>query len=226
MEKIYTIPVNEAFDDCAEDNQKGCPFCEMYRRLEEKEIEIILGASMMEPDIRIKTNEMGFCDKHFSQMLKRKNRLSLALMLESHLAQVKEDANSIFAMKKISKINDSCYICSKTKNQIDKMFETAAWLYDADREFKAKIEKQSFFCMHHYHKFLTVGKNQLNKKKYADFEALIKKVNMDYLEGLQEDVSWFCKKFDYRYKDEPWGNAKDSIERTIRFLTGLDEVEK
>ena len=39
MEKIYTIPVNEAFDACAEDGDKGCPFCEMRRQLEEKEIE-------------------------------------------------------------------------------------------------------------------------------------------------------------------------------------------
>ena len=55
MEKIYTIPVNEAFDYCGEEDTKGCPFCEMYKRLEENELEIILGASMMEPDIRIKT---------------------------------------------------------------------------------------------------------------------------------------------------------------------------
>lgn len=226
MEKIYTIPVNEAFDDCAGDIDKGCPFCEMYRRLEEKEIEIILGASMMEPDIRIKTNEMGFCDKHFSLMLKRKNRLSLALMLESHLAHVSKESNGIGAVKKIGKINDSCYVCSRINHSFDKMVETAAWLFDADREFKGKIESQRFFCLPHYHKFLETGKNHLNKRKYGDFESLVKKVNADYLDALQEDVSWFCKKFDYRFKDEPWGNAKDSIERAIRFLTGLDEVEK
>ena len=88
MEKIYTIPVNEAFDACMEDKTKGCPFCEMFRKVQENELDLILGASMMEPDIRIKTNEMGFCDKHFSMMMKRKNRLGLALMLESHLAHV------------------------------------------------------------------------------------------------------------------------------------------
>ena len=68
MEKIYTIPVNEAFDACAEDNEKGCPFCEMYRVLQEKELEIILGASMMEPDVRIKTNKQGFCRGHYEKM--------------------------------------------------------------------------------------------------------------------------------------------------------------
>ena len=27
LEKIYTIPINEAFDACAADRAKGCPFC-------------------------------------------------------------------------------------------------------------------------------------------------------------------------------------------------------
>ena len=55
-EKIYTIPVNEAFDE-----YDGCPFCRMRRTLEDNERELIMGASMMEPDIRIKTNKLGFC---------------------------------------------------------------------------------------------------------------------------------------------------------------------
>jgi hypothetical protein len=39
-----------------------------------------------------------------------------------------------------------------------------------------------------------------------------------YLDTLSEDVSWFCKKFDYRYESEPWKNSKDSVERAIKFL--------
>ena len=80
--------------------------------------------------------------------------------------------------------------------------------------------------MHHYHKFLSVGKDEIPKKKYADFERLVSKVNQMYLESLSEDVSWFCKKFDYRYDKEPWGNAKNAPERAIKFLTGsLTETE-
>ena len=40
------------------------------------------------------------------------------------------------------------------------------------------------------------------------------------MSSLTEDVSWFCKKFDYRYENEPWKGAKDSVERAIRFLSG------
>ena len=37
---------------------------------------------------------------------------------------------------------------------------------------------------------------------------------------MQEDVSWFCRKFDYRYYDEPWYNSRDAVERTVNKLRG------
>ena len=42
-ERIYTIPVNEAFE-----SDDGCPFCRLYKKLENDELDLILGASMME----------------------------------------------------------------------------------------------------------------------------------------------------------------------------------
>ena len=72
MEQIYTIPVNEAFEASAADPSCGCAFCAMYNKLEENELELILGASMMEPDIRIKTNKQGFCRTHYDMMFVRK----------------------------------------------------------------------------------------------------------------------------------------------------------
>ena len=44
-EKIYTIPVTEAFQQDCE-----CPLCLMEEKLEEEALEYTLGASMMEPD--------------------------------------------------------------------------------------------------------------------------------------------------------------------------------
>ena len=37
MEKIYTIPVNEAFEESG-----TCPFCRMKHKLEENEVDLIL----------------------------------------------------------------------------------------------------------------------------------------------------------------------------------------
>ena len=91
MEQIYTIPVNEAFEASASDASCGCPLCTLYRKLEENELELILGASMMEPDVRIGTNREGFCRLHYDMMFVRKNRLGMALTLESHLKELKDE---------------------------------------------------------------------------------------------------------------------------------------
>ena len=96
MEQIYTIPVNEAFEASAADASCGCPLCTLYRKLEENELELILGASMMEPDVRIQTNREGFCRLHYDMMFVRKNRLGMALTLESHLKELKDEGVWIF----------------------------------------------------------------------------------------------------------------------------------
>ena len=120
METIYTIPVNEAFEASAADSSCGCPFCTLYNKLEDDELELILGASMMEPDVRIKTNKEGFCRPHYDMMFTRKNRLGMALTLESHLAELYEDIKDKplskpgeRATKRISALESDCYICRR-----------------------------------------------------------------------------------------------------------------
>ena len=78
-EDICTIPISEAFEE-----NDGCPVCRMYKTVEDRIVEYIMGAAMMEPDIRIETNRLGFCEKHLRAMMKRRGRLQLALMLETH----------------------------------------------------------------------------------------------------------------------------------------------
>ena len=62
------------------------------------------------------------------------------------------------------------------------------------------------------------GQNRLQKKKLQEFAKQVEEIQEKYLEELKDDVSWFCKKFDYRYDEEPWYNSKDSVERSIKFL--------
>jgi len=214
MEKLYTIPVNEAFDECSRDHSLGCPFCRLYDKLEDNELELILGASMMEPDIRIKTNELGFCDNHFKMMFTRKNRLGLALMLESHLDSVRDHMD----LKKLEKLENSCYVCGRIEYSLTKMIENAVLLWDDDPDFERKMKAQLYFCLPHYRRFMEYAKYRLNKKKFAAFNDVVSDVTERYFDELRNDVSWFCKKFDYRYTDEPWYNSKDAVERAIKFL--------
>ena len=230
MEKIYTIPVNEAFEASAADHDCGCPFCALYRKLEENELDLILGASMMEPDVRIKTNEQGFCKTHYDMMFTRKNRLRMALMLESHLNQLRGETDGkgfsalkgvgVEPMKRLERLEGSCYVCGRIEFSLSKMFETAVLLWEQDEAFRKKLRDQPYICLPHYRMFVEAGRKGLPKKLFADFYKEVSEVVNTYFDSLREDVSWFCKKFDYRYDAEPWGNAKDAVERAIKFTSG------
>ena len=58
----------------------------------------------------------------------------------------------------------------------------------------------------------------MQKKVFREFYPAVLSVNEEYMKSLRGDVSWFCKKFDYRYDEEPWYNSKDAVERSIKFL--------
>ncbi|MBE6557930.1 MAG: hypothetical protein E7661_02825 [Ruminococcaceae bacterium] len=226
MEQIYTIPVNEAFEASRDDHTCGCPMCAIYRKLEENELDLILGASMMEPDVRIKTNEQGFCRLHYDLMFVRKNRLGMALTLESHLKELQGDIKDggllgtpgSKPVKRIAELEQSCYVCKRINYHFEHMAECVVYLWDADEDFGPKLRAQPYFCIPHYKKLLEYGQKRLNKKKLAQFSAEVGKVVNDYMTTLTEDVSWFCKKFDYRYDAEPWYNSKDAVERAIKFI--------
>ena len=229
MEQIYTIPVNEAFDASGTDHACGCPMCALYRKLEENELDLILGASMMEPDVRIQTNKEGFCRTHYDMMFVRKNRLGMALTLESHLKELAEDLKAGLIgklitgadakpVKRIKALENSCYVCRRIDFHFQHMAETVVYLFDTDENFAEKLKQQPYFCLPHYRLLLERGDARLGKKKMAEFTEILAKIEENYLLTLTDDISWFCKKFDYRYTDEPWKNSKDSVERAIKFL--------
>ena len=227
METIYTIPVNEAFEASAADRSCGCPFCTLYNKLEDDELELILGASMMEPDVRIKTNKEGFCRTHYDMMFQKKNRLGMALTLESHLHELADDIKDKALskpgerpMKRISALEDSCYVCRRIEFNFAHMIETAVILWDSDEDFAPKLKAQPYFSLPHYRRLLEYGSKRLGKKQFAEFEKEVSSIVNGYIDTLGEDISWFCKKFDYRYDEEPWYNSKDSVERAMKFLRG------
>ena len=228
MEQIYTIPVNEAFDEVGEKTECGCPFCVLYRKLQNDEIDIILGASMMEPDIRIRTNEQGFCLSHYNIMLRRKRMLGMGLMLESHLAEVEKKVNgptllgskAQASITALEKLNNDCYVCTRIDKNLTAMISTAVYLFETDPNFVIKFKKTPYFCLPHYKRMIEYASKKMPKRCFRDFYECAHGIEEAYVKALQGDVSWFCKKFDYRYDEEPWYNSKDSVYRSIKFLSG------
>lgn len=221
-ESILTIPISEILEP-----RDGCPICRMRDMLEQRTVEYIMGAAMMEPDVRIETNRAGFCHVHFQQMMKQKNRLSLALMLQTHLAAVDEQLFSrkkLFEPKnarkvKLSRINESCFVCEKVDWGMERLMRTFFEMF-SQADFRKLLSEQEYICLPHFDMLQSLAPAYLQKNELDSFNKLVSSLTEKYIESLYADVSHYCNMYDYRNtgKDADWGNSKDSIERAVKFL--------
>ena len=54
----------------------------------------------------------------------------------------------------------------------------------------------------------------------APFIDMLTRLTDTNLDRMQEDISWFIKKFDYRFLNEPWKNSQDAVPRGCNKLRG------
>ncbi len=224
-ETICTIPINDIFMP-----KDGCPICRMESMLEQQYVKFITGDAMMEPNIRIETNKKGFCHRHFSQMFEKGQKLPNALILESHLQEIidnlmpkkakgKPDKKMLDSLK--SEL-DSCYVCDRVKADMHHFMATVFVEWIKGEEFRKLYNEQPYICLKHYDFIMeaALSKGGLPSKYLSEFNAETTALTKNYLLSLKSDITHFCSMFDYRSKGQEWGTSKDSIERSIKFLTG------
>ncbi len=231
-EQLYTIPVNEAFE-----NRCECPICVMYHKIEEGALDFTLGPSYMEDDVRMVTDKVGFCPDHVEKMYKRGNRLGMALMLKTHADKLIADAESKTKHIKLQKnrksedscelseylhkIEDSCFICKRVDEVFDRYVETVFFLYEKESDFREKLRKANGICNKHMRLLLNQAVNYLNKNLAQDFANDVTKLYLTNLTRIRDDLSWFIDKFDYRNADADWKNSKDAVQRMMLQLDGV-----
>ena len=200
----------------------------MRDTIEERMIDYILGDAMMEPDVRIETNKVGFCEYHYEKMMSRRGRLQLALMLQTHINEINE---GIFKKKLFNsdskreqnakKVSDSCFICSKIEWGMSRLIETVYRCYENERDFRDMFNNQSVFCLPHYERLLS-GASKKNMRSYGgEFADNLNRIAGEYSKKLYADLSKYCTMYDYRSRENTdWGDSRDAVERTVAFLNG------
>ena len=221
---ITNIPVAEVFEE-----GDGCPICRLRNRLEKRAVEYITGAAMMEPDIRIETNKKGFCLTHYRSILGQRNRLSVALMMESRLEELEQQIfaglplvgkNAKKQAKDAAQRLCTCFVCDQLEDAMEKMLATVCRTWEGQKEFRDLFERQDCLCLPHFAALVEASAGAMSKKAQPDFAKAASKLARGYLETLREDVHHFCRMYDHSNAgNNDWGNSKDSIERAIWYLT-------
>ena len=230
-EKLYTIPVNEAFEtDCE------CPVCAMRKKLETNAIDFTMGPSYMEDDIREATSRLGFCEKHLEQLYQNQNRLGLALILKTHMDKIVKEVEkhsgsgmkfsspSLFKKKGetsgvvsyLKELEDTCFVCDKINGTFERYLATIFHLYHTEDGFRKKFSTSKGFCTSHYKTLYAIAPEYLSGDELNSFLKELNRLYLENMKRVRDDLEWFINKFDYRYTDEPWKNAKDALPRSMQ----------
>ena len=237
-EKLYTIPIHDAFhEDCE------CPLCAMYKQLEEDALRITMAGYMVD-DQRMESNKTGFCEKHIKMLLTKQDRLGVALMLDTHMENVIRNLEeqrpeivkkSLFGKGKDCKnpvteyantVSNSCFVCDKIEHTFQRYLETICYLYKKESDFRNELLSIKGFCTKHYGMLYQAGIEQLSGKMQESFLQDIKTVYIENMKRVKEDLDWFIQKYEYRFKDEPWKNSKDAVERSLVKLNSVLEKKE
>lgn len=222
---ITNIPVGEIFEE-----KDGCPICRLRNKLEQRAVEYITGAALMEPDIRMETNRLGFCLPHYRQMLGRHNRLGVALMLESHLAETEKRVFSGTPLigksaarqaKDANRVGETCFVCRQVDSAMEKMLATVCRTYEQQADFRRLFEEQPCLCLPHFSALAETAQTAMGKKERGDFTRAARRLAQEYLSELRGDIRHFCEMYDYQNSGEgaDWGNSRDAVERAVWYLT-------
>lgn len=228
-EEIYTIPVMDGFkEDCE------CPFCAMKRTLEDNTINYVLSPSYMEEDVRGETNDKGFCPQHMQRLYTEGNALGLALMLHSHMKAQHETIDELLKDSTVPKkrfgkkqtetsplwqhyehLLHSCYVCERVEEVFNRYLTAFFMLWKRDAEFREIVKNCKGFCFQHFIQLYELSGQHLKGDMLLEFRQLISSLQTENLKRVEDDLEWFTLKFDYRYKEQPWKNAKDALARSI-----------
>lgn len=231
-EEIYTIPL---WDAVREDSE--CPFCNIEHKLEQDILDFCLSDAYMDDDFRQITNAKGFCRVHFDQLFHRKNRLGLTLINQTYIktmrdrfnkaAGVKAGKSSLFGSKEPHPLGQlhhtltkECYICERIEQTMERYLSTFFYLYKKDDEFVQAVLHSKGFCMPHMTQLMEGCDSALKGKTAASCKSDLMELFNREMDRIEEDMQWFVNKYDYRYENEPWKDAKDAPKRSLQKING------
>lgn len=127
-------------------------------------------------------------------------------------------------LKVIDAQQNNCTVCRRLTNNMNRYIGVVLYLWRTEKTFKELFSQKKGFCMKHFKALLEGSEVHLKEKQRKEFVDLLVPMQIENLKRLQEEVTWFTEKFDYRNEGKSWGNSKDSVQRVIEKLNGFSRL--
>jgi len=161
-------------------------------------------------------------------------------MLQTHFMEINARLEKLYKVEATGKqkffskettglgefINDlgrGCYVCNLIDESFTRYIDTFFKLFSKEERVRTMVTASKGVCLPHLETIVSAAPKKLPAANLRLFYETIFTAQAAYMKLIEADLDWFAKKFDYRNQNEPWGGAKDAIERAIKRLCGQKE---
>jgi len=205
----------------SETNEKG--FCRKHFELLYNRRENRLGLGLIIDTHLCEQN--GIMKKMYEDKagsIKKDSEISLLKNISNKVSSKQTETdkfiNDLITM--LSDLESKCSICHKLDYTMDRYIDVILYLWFKEDEFRDRFNSKKGLCLKHLRQLLEGVKKYLSTRDAAVFVDSLLKLQIENMERLRQEVSWFTKKFDYRNNDAPWGSSRDALQRSIQKIVG------
>ena len=223
--QLETIPVWDGIRSGSE-----CFICDLMKQAEADNLEFFLGASVMNPETRVRVNATGFCTEHTAKLVESGHPNSMAVMWETHLERTRDELQKVFKelesprnlKKTVASLDDilgqrekGCLICQRMKDRLDRYCFTIPYIWGQDPEFRKAFEQSKGFCLHHMAHILRMSVDALDSRQQKEFARSMAALQQRNLEKNASDLVYMIEHYKSENRDKPWNGCEDAQVRAV-----------
>jgi hypothetical protein len=231
MPKLEISKVHDAYVQPGE-----CPLCALHRGAEEIYLRSFTHSRVMEPNVRVQTNESGFCPDHYRKLYAQENKLGLALVVHTHLVKQapallagfdaavqagkrgRSGGDTAAAMAR--RLRDACFLCELLRQDRDRYCFTILYLWNKDPEFLPVFRASRGFCLPHYADICDAAEGNLRPERRQRWMAECAALMSESIRRLEKEVLAFTQL--HRDTNRGLGSEEErtALSRTLQKLAG------
>jgi hypothetical protein len=234
MPKLEISKVHDAYEQGGE-----CPLCTLMDGAEATYLKSFQHSRVMEPNVRVKTNEAGFCPEHYRKLYAGENKLGLGLVVHTHLREklpsLRASLESLVpavaagrrgtarvdaAAAALSSLKARCFICDLLRGDRDRYVFTILYLWGKDPEFPATLRASRGFCVGHFLDLLAGARASLKGDRLEKWCAEVVPLMTASLERLERDLLAFTQLHHDANRGLGTEEQRTALGRTLQKLAG------
>jgi len=230
MPKLEISKVHDAYAAGEE-----CPLCTLKEGAEETYLRSFQHSRVMEPSVRVKTNESGFCPDHYRKLYARENKLGLGLVVHTHLQEKLPELRAALqylratgrrgrkaddAAAALARLHERCFICDLLRRDLERYAFTILFLWGKDADFMPTFRSSRGFCLEHFLCVLAKARTMLRADRLQRWLDDTVTLMTDSLERLERELDAFTQLHHDANRSLGTEEVRTALARTLQKLAG------